>query len=49
MKLYDEWSAIRVETVINRPYEFRTLRVETGRRGRKRYGYVAMNKSLHNL
>jgi len=49
IKLYDKWSVLRVETVINRPYEFRTLRVEKDRRGRKRYCYVAMTKSLHNL
>lgn len=49
IKLYDKWSVLRVETVINRPYDFRTLKVETDRRGRKRYRYVAMTKSLHNL
>jgi hypothetical protein len=49
IKLYDKWSVLRVETVINRPYEFRTLRVEKDRHGRKRYCYVAMTKSLHNL
>lgn len=49
IKLYDKWSVLRVETVINRPYEFRTLRVEKDRKGRKRYRYVAMTKSLHNL
>jgi hypothetical protein len=49
IKLYDKWSVLRVETVINRPYDFRTLRVERDRRGRKRYRYVAMTKSLHNL
>ncbi len=49
IKLYDKWSVLRVETVINRPYDFRTLRVEKDRKGRKRYRYVAMNKNLHNL
>jgi hypothetical protein len=49
IKLYDKWNVLRVETVINRPYEFRTLRVERDRSGRKRYCYVEMTKSLHNL
>jgi hypothetical protein len=49
IKLYDKWSVLRVETVINRPYDFRTLRVEKDTKGRKRYRYVAMTKSLHNL
>jgi hypothetical protein len=49
IKLYDKWSVLRVETVINRPYDFRTLRVDKDRKGRKRYRYVAMTKSLHNL
>lgn len=49
IKLYDKWNVLRIETVINRPYEFRTLRVETDRNGRKRYCYVEMTKSLHNL
>ena len=38
-----------METVINRPYDFRTLRIEKDKKGRKRYCYVAMTKSLHNL
>jgi len=49
IKLYDKWSVLRVETVINRPYDFRTLRIQKDKKGRKRYCYVAMTKSLHNL
>jgi hypothetical protein len=49
IKLYDKWSVLRVETVINRPYDFRTLRVEEDARGQKRYCYRAMTKSLRNL
>jgi hypothetical protein len=49
IKFYDKWSVLRVETVINQPYDFRTLRLKKDRRGRKRYRYVRMTKSLHNL
>jgi hypothetical protein len=49
VKLYDKWSVLRVETVINRPYDFRTLRIKKDDKGRKRYCYVAMTKGLRNL
>jgi hypothetical protein len=49
IKCYDKWSVLRVETVINRPYDFRTLRIKKDKRNRKRYCYVRMTKGLHNL
>jgi hypothetical protein len=49
LKLYDKWSVLRVETVINRPYDFRTPRFKKDKKGRTRYCYVSMTKSLHNL
>jgi hypothetical protein len=48
LKLYDKWSVLRVETVINHPSDFRVLRFESGRRGR-RGRWVRMNKNIHNL
>lgn len=49
LKLYDKWSVLRVETVINRPSDFRVLRFESDRRGRRCGRWVRMNKSVHNL
>ena len=49
IKLYDKWSVLRVETVINRPCDFRVLRIKQGEQGQKRYCYAAMTKSLRNL
>lgn len=49
LKLYDKWSVLRVETVINNPSDFRVLRFENDRRGRRRGRWMRMNKGLHNL
>jgi hypothetical protein len=49
LKLYDKWSVLRVETVINNPADFRVLRFENDRRGRRRGRWMRMNKGLHNL
>jgi hypothetical protein len=49
LKLYDKWSVLRVETVINNPSDFRVLRFEDDRRGRRRGRWMRMNKGLHNL
>jgi hypothetical protein len=49
LKLYDKWSVLRVETVINNPADFRVLRFETGRRGRRRGRWMRMNKGICNL
>jgi hypothetical protein len=40
---------LRVETVINRPSDFRVLRFESDRSGRRRGRWVRMNKAVHNL
>jgi len=49
LKLYDKWSVLRVETVINNPADFRVLRFEDDRRGRRRGRWMRMNKGIHNL
>jgi hypothetical protein len=49
LKLYDKWSILRVETVINNPTDFRVLRFETDRRGRRRGRWMRMNKGITNL
>lgn len=49
LKLYDKWSVLRVETVINHPSDFRVLRFESDRRGRRSGRWVRMNKGVHNL
>jgi hypothetical protein len=49
LKLYDKWSVLRVETVINNPSDFRVLRFENDRRGRRHGRWMRMNKGLHNL
>lgn len=49
LKLYDKWSVLRVETVINNPADFRVLRFENDRRGRRRGRWMRMNKGIHNL
>ena len=49
LKLYDKWSVLRVETVINNPADFRVLRFEADRRGRRRGRWMRMNKGICNL
>jgi hypothetical protein len=49
LKLYDKWSVLRVETVINNPSDFRVLRFETDRRGRRSGRWMRMNKGIYNL
>lgn len=48
LKLYDKASVLRVETTINNPREFRTLRVISTRRGRTRR-WVPMGKGVANF
>lgn len=45
LKLYDKWSVLRVETVINNPSDFRVFRVDND--GCKRW--MPMNKGIQNL
>lgn len=49
LKLYDKWSVLRVETVINNPSDFRVLCFEPARRGRHRGVWKPMRKGIHNL
>lgn len=49
LKLYDKWSVLRVETVINNPADFRVLRFERDRRGRVRSRWMRMSKGVRNL
>ena len=48
LKLYDKWSVLRIETVINNPSDFRVLRFESIR-GRRRGRWMRMNKGIANL
>lgn len=49
IKMYDKWSVLRVETVINNPIDFRVLRFEKDKRGRMRGRWMRMGKGIHNL
>jgi len=49
IKMYDKWSVLRVETVINYPKYFKVLKFETDRRGRKRGHWTPMSKNVQNL
>jgi hypothetical protein len=49
LKLYDKWSVLRVETVINNPSDFRVLRFERDRRGRPHGRWMRMGKGVRNL
>lgn len=49
LKLYDKWSVLRIETVINNPADFRVLCFEPDRRGRRRGVWKPMRKGIHNL
>jgi hypothetical protein len=48
LKLYDKWSVLRVETVINNPTDFRVPCFEW-HRGRRRAIWKPMRKGIHNL
>ena len=49
IKLYDKWSVLRVETVINHPYDFRVPKFEKDKKGRKHPRWVRMTKGVQNL
>jgi hypothetical protein len=49
IKMYDKWSVLRVETVINYPKYFKVLKFEKDRKGRKRGHWTPMNKNVQNL
>jgi hypothetical protein len=49
IKMYDKWSVLRVETVINNPSDFRVLRFEKDEKGRPRGRWVPMGKGIQNL
>jgi hypothetical protein len=49
IKMYDKWSVLRIETVINHPYDFKVLRFKADKRGKRRGTWVPMNKGIQNL
>ena len=49
IKVYDKASVLRVETTINNPREFRTLRVITDDHGRRERRWCPMNKGVSNM
>jgi len=49
VKVYDKASVLRVETTINNPREFRTLRVITDDDGRHERRWCPMNKGVCNM
>jgi hypothetical protein len=49
IKMYDKWSVLRIETVINYPRDFRVLRFKTDRKGRRRGRWMPMGKGIQNL
>lgn len=49
LKMYDKGSVLRVETTINNPGEFRVLRVQTSRSGRRSPRWKPMRKGVANL
>ena len=49
VKVYDKASVLRVETTINNPREFRTLRVITDDDGRRERRWCPMNKGVSNM
>jgi hypothetical protein len=49
IKMYDKWSVLRIETVINYPGEFKVLRVMETPRGRKKRRWMPMRKGVANL
>jgi hypothetical protein len=49
IKMYDKWSVLRVETVINNPRDFRAVRFARDSRGRMHGHWIPMNKGIGNL
>lgn len=49
IKMYDKVSVLRVETVINKPSEFRVLRVVTTTTGRRERRWCQMRKGVSDL
>jgi hypothetical protein len=49
IKMYDKWSVLRIETVINNPYDFRVFKISRPYRGRSRSGWLPMGKGIGNL
>jgi hypothetical protein len=48
IKMYDKYSVLRVETIINDPYEFKTYK-EVKRKGKSQMEWVPMGKSVANI
>jgi len=48
IKMYDKWSVLRVETIINQPREFKVYR-QAGRKGESIKAWVPMGKGIANL
>lgn len=49
IKMHEKWSVLRVETVINRPRDFRIARFERDRKGRMHGRWMRMGKGIGNL
>jgi hypothetical protein len=49
IKMYDKWSVLRVETVINNPRDFRVVRFARDRTGRMHGHWIPMNKGIGTL
>ena len=49
IKMYDKWSVLRVETVINSPKDFRVVRFARDRKGRMHGHWIPMSKGIGNL
>lgn len=49
IKMYDKWSVLRVETVINSPRDFRIVRFERDRKGKMHGRWMRMGKGIGNL
>lgn len=48
IKMYDKWSVLRIETIINQPREFRVYR-QMRRKGESTKAWVPMGKGIANL
>ena len=48
LKMYDKWTVLRIETIINDPYEFKTYK-EVMRKGKAQMKWVPMGKSVANI
>jgi hypothetical protein len=46
IKMYDKYSVLRVETTINNPREFKVLRYQTNKRGRRFRRWMPMRKGV---